>query len=225
LFFQIYSFLFQCNEKKISRHHAELLLKDDNTLWITPTHTNPVFYRPYNSKTIILPKDIERELKDGDQIGLLPSSFFFRVSFSIDLNNNNDNDDSEPDSLFAWKKEEKTSPVHTTSLDNWSPIRGVRRSLSTQDTSVFDFDDDIIIEPTRTPCRRISFDKKTPTDEKKISSDEKKVPSDEKKVSKDVEPKPRSPMTFPSITLTRVSVPSPSADDQVCFSHNIFFLH
>ena len=39
----------------------------------------------------------------------------------------------------------------------------------------------------------------------------KKISTYEKKVSKDVEPKPCSPMTFPSITLTRVSIPSPSA--------------
>jgi hypothetical protein len=82
--------LFQCNDKKISRQHAELLLKKDETLWIKPMHTNPVFYRPLNCKTIQLTKDVEQELKDGDQIGLLPTSFFFRVSFSTDMNNNKD---------------------------------------------------------------------------------------------------------------------------------------
>jgi len=82
--------LFQCDDKKISRQHAELLLKKDETLWIKPMHTNPVFYRPLNCKTIQLTKDVEQELKDGDQIGLLPTSFFFRVSFSTDMNNNKD---------------------------------------------------------------------------------------------------------------------------------------
>ncbi|CAF0956529.1 unnamed protein product [Adineta steineri] len=79
-----------CNDKKISRQHAELLLKKDQTLWIKPTHSNPVFYRPLNCKTIHLTKDIEQELKDGDQIGLLPTTFFFRISFSTDTNNNKD---------------------------------------------------------------------------------------------------------------------------------------
>lgn len=66
-----------------------MLLKDDNVLWIKPVHTNPVFYRASNGKTVHLSKDIEQELKDGDQIGLLPTSFFFRISFSDDVNNNN----------------------------------------------------------------------------------------------------------------------------------------
>ena len=74
----------QCNDKKISRQHAELVLKKDATLWVKPTHTNPLFYRPANGKRIQLTKDVEQELKDGDQIGLLPTSFFFRVSFSKD---------------------------------------------------------------------------------------------------------------------------------------------
>ncbi len=61
-------------------------MKKDETLWVKPTHTNPVFYRPAGGKRIQLTKDIEQELKDGDQIGLLPTSFFFRVSFSTDTN-------------------------------------------------------------------------------------------------------------------------------------------
>ena len=57
-------------------------MKKDNTLWVKPTHTNPVFYRPSGGKRIQLTKDVEQELKDGDQVGLLPTTFFFRVSFS-----------------------------------------------------------------------------------------------------------------------------------------------
>ncbi|CAF1052583.1 unnamed protein product [Rotaria sp. Silwood1] len=183
-----------CNEKKISRHHAELLLKDDNTLWIKPTHANPVFYRPLNGKTIQLTKDVERELNDGDQIGLLPSSFFFRVSFSTDENNNNDkNDDSDSDSLYAWKKDDNLSPVRATSPDQWSPTHGYRRSISNQDTSVFDFDEDANDEPARTPSKRTSF---------------------EKKISLDVEPKPRISMSVPTVNLTRISVPPPSVDNE-----------
>ncbi|UJR37518.1 hypothetical protein I4U23_030220 [Adineta vaga] len=191
-----------CNEKKISRHHAELLLKDDNTLWIKPTHTNPVFYRSSNGKTTQLPKDIERELKDGDQIGLLPSNFYFRVSFSIDFNNNND---SDSDSLYEWKKEDiKSSPIDAKSPDDWSPIHGYRRSTSNQDTSVFDFDDDLNTQPTtRTPCRRVSL---------------------EKKISLDVEPKPKpnTPTTSssPTIKIKRgMSSSRPSVESQDEFEH------
>ncbi|CAF1148263.1 unnamed protein product [Rotaria magnacalcarata] len=182
-----------CNEKKISRHHAELLLKDDNTLWITPTHTNPVFYRPSNGKTIQLQKDVERELKDGDQIGLLPSSFFFRVSFSTDENNNNDKNDSDTDSLYAWKQEKNSPPPRAASPDQWSPTHGYRRSFSNQDTSVFDFDDDANDVPTETLPKRTSFEKKT---------------------TSDVEPKSRILMPSPSVSITRIIVPSPPANDQ-----------
>ncbi len=179
--------LFQCNEKKISRHHAELLLKDDNTLWITPTHANPVFYRPSNGKTIQLAKDIERELKDGDHIALLPSSFFFRVSFSIDVNNNNENNDSDSDSVFTWKKEEKLSPVSEPSSDRWSFTHGHRRSTSNQDASVFDFDDDIIVEPMPAPGRRMSFEKKAIIDVESIPSPSRRMSFD-KKITTDAEP-------------------------------------
>ncbi|CAF1284315.1 unnamed protein product [Adineta ricciae] len=79
-----------CTDKKISRHHAELLLKKEGTLVIKPTHTNPVFYRPLNGKTVHLTKDVEQELKDGDQIGLLPTSYFFRVSITKDSNKTTD---------------------------------------------------------------------------------------------------------------------------------------
>jgi len=174
---------------------------------------------------------VERELKDGDQIGLLPSSYFFRVSFSTDVNNNNDNNDnndSDLDSLYAWKKEEALSPVRTTSPDHWSPIHGHRRSISNQDISVFDFDEDINIEPTRAPCKRTSFEKKTTSDiesepcisvEKKTTSDIESEPciSVEKKTTPDTELKPCVSLSVPCISLTRVSIPSPSAEDQVCF--------
>lgn len=179
-------------------------MKDDNTLWIKPTHANPVFYRPSNGKTIQLPKDIERELKDGDQIGLLPSSFFFRISFATDVNNNNE---SDSDSLYAWKKEAK-SPS-----DHWSPTNEFRRSTSNQDISVFDFDEDVVnIEPTRTPCKRISIEKKSsPITENKSS------PTVEKKSTPVIESKPTPSKNVPAISLTRISIPSPSAEDRVWF--------
>lgn len=151
-----------CNEKKISRHHAELVLKDDNTLWIKPTHTNPVFFRSSNSKTIQLAKDIERELKDGDQIGLLPSTYYFRICFSIDVNNNQDtNESNDSDSVYAWKnKEDRPS-----TSDDCSPTRVPRRSINKENSSIFDFDDDIRIESTITPPlpERKSIEKKTTT--------------------------------------------------------------
>jgi hypothetical protein len=77
-------------------------LKNDDTLWVKPTHTNPVFYRPAGGKRIQLTKDIEQELKDGDQIGLLPTSFFFRVSFTTETNDKKD----EPTSTSSPVKDQ-----------------------------------------------------------------------------------------------------------------------
>ncbi|CAF0783466.1 unnamed protein product [Adineta steineri] len=211
-----------CNEKKISRHHAELLLKDDGTLWITPTHANPVFFRPLNGKTIQLQKDIQRELKDGDQIGLLPSTFFFRVSFSTDVNNNNDRNDSDSDSLYECKKEEeevdddndvKPAPIRSKSPDDWSPTHGYRRSISNQDVSVFDFDDDLIIQPTSTPPKRTPLEKKTTSDvEPKpriVTPPPKRTPL-EKKTTTDVEPKSRIITPSPTKAISRPTVPRPT---------------
>jgi len=160
------------------------------------------------------------------------------------MNNNNDNNDSDSDSLYGWKKEQISPPACETSPDHWPGIRGFRRSLSNQDTSVFDFDEDVHIEPTRELCRRTSFDKKTISDvEKKPISDveKKSIPDVEKKSIPDVEkqsipdvqkttvPDDESktfiPMAVPTISLTRVSIPSPSAeDDQVCFYDNEMFV-
>ncbi|CAF1138950.1 unnamed protein product [Rotaria sp. Silwood1] len=111
-----------CNDKKISRQHAELLLKNDETLWIKPIHTNPVFYRTFHGKTIHLTKDIEQELKDGDQIGLLPTSFFFRISFSMNTNNNKDD-------LSTSSNQQSHYSVNNIASDNLKSTK-----ISSQDT-------------------------------------------------------------------------------------------
>ena len=185
-------------------------MKDDQTLWIKPTHANPVFYRPPNGKTIQLPKDIERELHDGDQIGLLPSSFFFRVSFSIDVNNNKGNHDSDSDSdstyEFKKEKEEKSSPIRSASPDRWSPSVDYRRSTGNQVSSVFDFDDDIIVESIRIPNKPMSIDKK-PTEDIEMEAESK---SDDDDDDDDLAP-------VPSVSVSQISAPtSPVEDDGVC---------
>lgn len=81
-----------------------MILKSDQTLWIKPTHVNPVFYRPQNGKTTSLTKDIEQELKDGDQFGLLPTNFFFRVSFPTDIKHDNETSLSSTDSDSKSRK-------------------------------------------------------------------------------------------------------------------------
>lgn len=145
-------------------------------------------------------------MKDGDYIGLLPSTFYFRVSFSTDVNNNNNEDkddsDSDSDSVYGWKQEdEKSPPARAASPDDWSPTRGYRRSTSNQNTSVFDFDDDLNIQPTRTPSKRVSLEAKP-------------VPS--------VEPKPRSMPSSPSVSLPRASpAPSSTSKEQVCLTDRL----
>lgn len=174
-------------------------MKDDQTLWIKPTHANPVFYRQSNGKTIQLPKDIERELHDDDQIGLLPSSFFFRISFSIDVNNNTSKNESESDSdsMYGWQKkkeEEKSSPIRPISPDRWSPAVAHRRSTSNHGSGVFDFDDDIIVESIQIPNKRTSVDQKA---------------------MEDVESKFDDPAPVPSVSLSRMSDPPSPVEDEV----------
>lgn len=121
-------------------------MKDDYKLWIKPTHANPVFYRPLNGKIIQLAKDVERELKNGDQIGLLPSTFYFRISFSKDINNN---DESDTDSASVASIPDRSSPV------------GRRRSIEKSENSIFDFDDEAAPAPEKkTPNKRISLERK-----------------------------------------------------------------
>ncbi|CAF2932977.1 unnamed protein product [Rotaria sp. Silwood2] len=115
-----------CNDKKISRQHAELLLKNDETLWIKPTHINPVFYRTsHGGKTIQLTKDVEQELKDGDHIGLLPTSFFFRISFSTDTNNNKDE-------LSTSSDQQSHRSINNVDSDNHTNVKSTK--ISSKDT-------------------------------------------------------------------------------------------
>jgi hypothetical protein len=74
-----------CLDKKISRNHAELRMESDGTLWIKPIHTNPTFFKTKNIEAIVLKKDEEHQLRDSDQIGLLPTEYFYRISIrSVD---------------------------------------------------------------------------------------------------------------------------------------------
>ncbi|CAF1125830.1 unnamed protein product [Rotaria sordida] len=122
-----------CNDKKISRQHAELLLKNDETLWIKPTHTNPVFYRTSHGKTIQLTKDIEQELKDGDQIGLLPTSFFFRISFSTDTNDNKDKLSTSSDQQLYRSTNNLDSNNHTDIKSTTIPSKDISSKTKSSD--------------------------------------------------------------------------------------------
>ncbi|UJR08687.1 hypothetical protein I4U23_012945 [Adineta vaga] len=130
-----------CNDKKISRQHAELVLKKDETLWIKPTHINPVFYRPLNGKTTHLTKDVEQELKDGDQVGLLPTSFYFRISISKNTNNGvnehaSNHADSKPDvELKPSIQDKDSSQSESINVDKQSRKLPTWMSASTSSSS------------------------------------------------------------------------------------------
>jgi len=71
-----------CLDKKISRNHAELYIKLDGTLWIKPIHHNPTFYKTKTNQLITLTKDQEHQLNNNDEIGLLPTEYFYRISIT-----------------------------------------------------------------------------------------------------------------------------------------------
>ncbi|BFZ11933.1 hypothetical protein BsWGS_14972 [Bradybaena similaris] len=71
----------QVTDKRVSRSHA-LLEISDGKLYITPTHTNPCFMRIKGSKDQkALARDVKQHLDHGDEFGLLPDQFFYRVSY------------------------------------------------------------------------------------------------------------------------------------------------
>ena len=90
-----------CVDKKISRNHAELYVKPDGTVWIKPIHSNPTFFKTKTKQLITLDKDQEHQLYDSDEIGLLPTDYFYRISIQ--------SDDEEP-STIPKPIAEATSP-------------------------------------------------------------------------------------------------------------------
>ncbi|CAF0958441.1 unnamed protein product [Didymodactylos carnosus] len=83
-----------CIDKKISRNHAEIILKNDGNLFIKPIHHNPVFFKTKNNKVVSLTKDKEHQLFHDDQFGLLPDNYFYRVNIIVANSHDNKTDDS-----------------------------------------------------------------------------------------------------------------------------------
>ena len=69
-----------CLDNRISRKHAQLLMKSDGTVWIKAIHTNPTFYKTKANQIVRLTKDKEYQLHQDDQFGLLPDEYFFRLT-------------------------------------------------------------------------------------------------------------------------------------------------
>ncbi|KAK3580869.1 hypothetical protein CHS0354_032930 [Potamilus streckersoni] len=71
--------LLQVTDKRVSRNHALLEIKKGK-LYLTPTHTNPCFFKKDGEgEREILTKGESFQLEDGDVFGLLPDSLYYKV--------------------------------------------------------------------------------------------------------------------------------------------------
>jgi hypothetical protein len=105
-----------CLDNRISRKHAQLLMKSDGTVWIKAIHTNPTFYKTKTNQVVRLTKDKEYQLHHDDQFGLLPDEYFFRITIQ-----------SKPDPIVEKLDQEptvstSTEPKPATSGEHPSPI-------------------------------------------------------------------------------------------------------
>ncbi|CAF2809533.1 unnamed protein product [Rotaria sp. Silwood2] len=122
-----------CLDKKISRNHAELYVKPDETLWIKPIHHNPTFYKTKTNQLITLTKDEEFQLNDNDEIGLLPNEYFYRISIK-----SKDKQDEQIDSSTISKspiqqqEEEESSSIQE---KEFSPVRNYDKERSSNNNN------------------------------------------------------------------------------------------
>ncbi|CAG9856203.1 unnamed protein product [Phyllotreta striolata] len=75
-----------CKDARVSRNHAVITINDDNTASLKSTHANPIFYKPNGGNSIQLIKKESSSvlLKDGDQFGLLPDDYWFKIRLEND---------------------------------------------------------------------------------------------------------------------------------------------
>ncbi|XP_018495552.1 aprataxin and PNK-like factor [Galendromus occidentalis] len=76
--------LLECADKKVSRNHAVIEVRESGDIYLTPTHVNPCFYLPNDSNKgfEVLKKDCPQLIHNGDSFSLLPNGFRYRVSVS-----------------------------------------------------------------------------------------------------------------------------------------------
>ncbi|WAR19844.1 APLF-like protein, partial [Mya arenaria] len=97
----------QVTDKRVSRNHGVLEVSDGK-LYITPTHTNPCFFkRTPKSSVEIMKKDERRHLENGQIFGLLPDSLYFKVQCPV---TENGTPKSEDDDEEDWEAEEDYKP-------------------------------------------------------------------------------------------------------------------
>ncbi|KAH3845384.1 hypothetical protein DPMN_087663 [Dreissena polymorpha] len=107
----------QVTDKRVSRNHGVLEVSDGK-LYLTPTHTNPCFFKKTPKGSVeIMKKDERRLLENGHIFGLLPDSLYFKVSCPVTENGttkSKPNRKSEPKEIV----EEETSLI----TNKWNGI-------------------------------------------------------------------------------------------------------
>ncbi|XP_045450767.1 aprataxin and PNK-like factor [Melitaea cinxia] len=77
--------LLDCNDKRISREHGELVVNDDS-ITVKALHQNPCFYtKKGTNETEILKQGNSITLKSGDRFGLLPETYWYEVVHCLEL--------------------------------------------------------------------------------------------------------------------------------------------
>ncbi|VEN51331.1 unnamed protein product [Callosobruchus maculatus] len=125
----------KCNDKRVSRRHAIISVRDD-AAELKAIHINPCFFKSSNGKSIkTLAQDTNIELHDGDMFALVADKFWFRVKLmngkGVDddrrLSKRNQNDEQETSSNKRAKIDVTSNtqdrPVDTTKfLENIQQI-------------------------------------------------------------------------------------------------------
>ncbi|KAL0270088.1 UNVERIFIED_CONTAM: hypothetical protein PYX00_007609 [Menopon gallinae] len=97
--------LFGCSDKKVSRSHGQLQLTPDGRVHVIALHKNPCFVMKNGLPPVIqLKKDEEKFLHDGDYIGLLPDSFWYKIVLKRNDELSNNCNDLKPDSISSFLK-------------------------------------------------------------------------------------------------------------------------
>ncbi|KAK2150047.1 hypothetical protein LSH36_427g08042 [Paralvinella palmiformis] len=88
-------------DKRVSRNHATLEINSNRELIITPIHTNPCFMKVKTTgEKLTLAKDKPQILRNGDLLGLLPDSLYFKVVYQGQDNGEVETSDTETESCL-----------------------------------------------------------------------------------------------------------------------------
>ncbi|RDD42534.1 Aprataxin and PNK-like factor [Trichoplax sp. H2] len=110
----------EVTEKRVSRKHAELKYLDEKLILI-PTHSNPCFYRAAGQdKFDVLPRNVEKELQNGDEVSLLPSDLYYQVVINSSQKKDKNLQGNEGEGRSIDRKQSVKSKVHDSSHPAWA---------------------------------------------------------------------------------------------------------